>query len=218
MYTRVSKPYIGLKQGCPISPLLFNVYINDLEQYLDLFGSDPGVSVGTTTISSFMFADDVVILANSPDQLQQRITRLSAYCKCWGLSVNTEKTKVMIFDRNGFSNLHRHSAFLFENETLEVVDSYCYLYILLSSTGSFHMASQNLSEKAKKVSYILNRKFSGDKDINLLPKTQLYLFDIYVKPILLYGSEVWSTANYRNRAKNLNDPHTQNIVNDNFID
>ena len=63
----------------------------------------------------------------------------------------------------------------------------------------------------------MNRKFSGDKDINLLPKTQLYLFDIYVKPILLYGSEVWSTANYRNRAKNLNDPHTQNIVNDNFI-
>ena len=65
---------------------------------------------------------------------------------------------------------------------------------------------------------MLNSKVTGDNDVNLLPKTQLQLFDVYAKPILLYGSEVWSTANYRNRAKSLNNPHSQNIVNDDRID
>ena len=58
---------------------------------------------------------------------------------------------------------------------------------------------------------MLNSKFRGDRDVNLSPATQLYLFDVYVKPIL-YVSEVQSTANDRNRARILKDPHKQNTV------
>ena len=65
---------------------------------------------------------------------------------------------------------------------------------------------------------MLNRKITGDNDINVLPSTQLFLFDTYVKPIILHGSEVWSSANCCNRANILNDPHTQNIIHTAVID
>ena len=71
-----------------------------------------------------MFADDVVILANSQEQLQQFLVRLAAYCKCWGMTVNIDKTKVMIFDRNGFGKLHRDSVYVYDRQRLEMVNTY----------------------------------------------------------------------------------------------
>ena len=99
-----------------------------------------------------------------------------------------------------------------------MVKSYCYLGVIFTCNGTFAIASQSLAEKARKVSFMLNRKVTGDNDVNLLPPTQLFLFDTYVKPILLHGSEVWSSANCRNRANILKDPHTQNAINISPID
>lgn len=58
---------VGLRQGCPLSPLLFAIYINDLMREVNEEGG--GVMVGGKTISLLLFADDIVLLAASREAL-----------------------------------------------------------------------------------------------------------------------------------------------------
>ena len=44
-----------------------------------------------------LYADDTVIMANDAESLQKNLHHLSEYCDMWNLSVNTDKTKIVIF-------------------------------------------------------------------------------------------------------------------------
>ena len=95
-----------------------------------------------------MFADDLVILSESAKGLQNAIDRLQNYCTKWGLTVNIDKTKVVIFNKGG----HPFSSYKFTLNGLKVdiVQSYCYLGIIFSSSGTFNRACEALSNKAFK--------------------------------------------------------------------
>ena len=74
----------GVRQGCPLSPLLFSLYISDLEHIL-LSQSSGRVRIGEQEITVIMFADDLVLLADSSEGLQQSLTVLYNYCQSWQL-------------------------------------------------------------------------------------------------------------------------------------
>ena len=57
----------GVRQGCPISPILFSCYINDLVARLKTLGG--GVTIGDRDLLSLLYADDIVLLADSPAEL-----------------------------------------------------------------------------------------------------------------------------------------------------
>lgn len=86
---------MGVKQGDILSPLLFALYINDLEE--SLIG---GIKISGKTIKLLAYADDIVLLAPSAAGLQMMINCLESYCTLWNLHVNLSKSKVMVF-RNG---------------------------------------------------------------------------------------------------------------------
>ena len=56
-----------------------------------------------------MFADDLVILSESSKGLQRAIDRLQDYCTKWGLTINIDKTKVLIFNSGG----HKYKSYNF---------------------------------------------------------------------------------------------------------
>ena len=176
---------LGLKQGCPLSPLLFNIYINDLVKYLD--NETDTLKLQGSPISHFLYADDLVLLSTSKDGLQKNLDRLNTFAEDKDLTINTSKSKVMIFNKTG-RTIKKH---LMVNQVpLEVVQSFTYLGVDIKASGSFTSAIQNLNSKAKKAMVQLYRMITQFQ----MPFSQsIKLFRAFIEPIILYNSENLST-------------------------
>ena len=103
---------IGVRQGDNLSPLLFAIYLNDLEYFVSRHYRGLGYVAEQirTNLSNddievylrmfiLLYADDTIVMAENPEDLQKALNALHEYCKLWFLTVNTTKTKVMIFSR-----------------------------------------------------------------------------------------------------------------------
>ena len=101
-YTNSFPVEIGTRQGCNLSPNLFNIFINDFPNFLQSNNSGY-VMLNTRRLRCLMYADDIVLLSDSSFGMQKSLFLLEVFCKKWHLSVNTEKTKVIIFNKR-FSN------------------------------------------------------------------------------------------------------------------
>ena len=86
----------GLRQGCPLSPNLFNIYVNDLFNRLNNVNTQPPC-LNNEQITALMYADDLMILSLSHEDFQKCLDELNRYCKEWSLKVNNEKTKGIKF-------------------------------------------------------------------------------------------------------------------------
>ena len=80
---------VGLKQGEIMSPLLFSLFIDDIELYLQ-GDTSCGMNLGDVQNLLLLFADDMLILSENPNDLQNSLNKLLNYCNRWDLEVNTE--------------------------------------------------------------------------------------------------------------------------------
>ena len=97
------KSLVGLKQGCNLSPLLFNLFINDIVQLIDTSNSEPPTLNGIP-VSCLLYADDLVLISKSSKGLQNAINSLACFTKTWFLEVNPKKTKCLVFSKNFTKN------------------------------------------------------------------------------------------------------------------
>ena len=175
----------GIKQGDGLSPLLFNIFINDLN---NIFGPscDP-VELGKDKINNLLYADDLLIISKSQKGLQNSLDNLQSYCKKWHLEVNMEKTKSMVITPSG--KIPSNFKVTFNNKLVEHVKKYKYLGFVIHNNGNFTRGTLALKQKVlnawfKCRSILYSQQINN---VNLL----LQLFDKLVKPVLLYGVEVW---------------------------
>ena len=87
---------IGLFQGEVLSPILYSLYVNDCEMHF-LQENCPSIEIEMINLFLLMYADDMVLLALSPESLQKMLDALSTYNDKWKLTLNTDKTKIMVF-------------------------------------------------------------------------------------------------------------------------
>ena len=123
---------IGVRQGECLSPFPFSVYLNDLEETIILNGAK-GIDIGMLKLFLLLYADDIVLFANSATELQNSIHILETYCRRWRLTVNTTKPKVLVFKKGG--RLPSNLSFIYNGVEIEIVLKFSYLGIVFTSWG-----------------------------------------------------------------------------------
>ena len=169
---------LGVRQGCVLSPMLFALFLNDLDAAIS--SKAKGISLGADVVHILLYADDLVLVAETPEDLQTQFVILKDFTDDIKMEVNIGKTKVMVLRKNERKSFSQNTWFLGEQE-VEECDSYKYLGVTIKSNGSFNEHMKNINLKAGKAYYSL---ISKCKDFNgLQPRLFLYLFDQKIIPI-----------------------------------
>ena len=147
----------GVKQGCINSPLLFSLFVNDLPKCIK-----GGINLDGTVVNVLMYADDIVLFAETPRQLQLMINRLYEYCTKWNLIVNTDKSQIMIM-KKGAGRKANDEQWYYNRTPIEVVKKYKYLgmTIMPSLSLNLHFKEKNTAGKFKVFSVWKKRKRLG---------------------------------------------------------
>ncbi|KAJ4442802.1 hypothetical protein ANN_04395 [Periplaneta americana] len=119
----------GAHQGCPLSPILFNIYLEDLVK--NCFQNMEGVIVGGRRINCIRFADDMALLAEEDMILRDMLLELNDSCEQYGMKINANKTKSMVIGRK-----IKKVNLQILNEAVEEVDSFKCLGCTISSNMS----------------------------------------------------------------------------------
>ena len=139
-----------MRQGENLSPLLFAIYLNDFEYFLsrsykglDMCSKEINEKLSDDDAEIFLriyvllYADDTIVMAESPEELQTTLDRVREYCETWKIQINVSKTKVVIFSRGKVRNVPN---FRYGEEEIEIVDDYVYLDITFNYNGKMDKA------------------------------------------------------------------------------
>ncbi|KAJ9526216.1 hypothetical protein QJQ45_009687 [Haematococcus lacustris] len=181
-------PDQGVKQGCPISPLLFALYVHDISK--EFLGPVDAVRVQGTPVTHFMYADDLTLVSTSPHGLQGLICQLQGFADRKHLTVNVDKSKVMVFKGNSQTAA---PSIVYKHEILPVVREFKYLGMHFNPSATLAFAATQM-----RVGMLLamRQACKRAKEYGVLhdPYTLCHLIRAFVLPLGLYGSEVWGTA------------------------
>ena len=193
---------VGVKQGCPLSPVLFGVFI---EALLRTFMSDTAgldlpvlgrslrrrlrpVAEDLPPVPPILYADDLTLIATSLAGLQRQLDRLASVAASFGLTINVAKTKLMAMGPTAPAPAQLPSLQL-NDQTLEWVEEFKYLGLLVHYRRGFSRAASALHASALAKYYAMVRqcRAKGVEDADSLS----LLFDSLVTSVLSYGVPIW---------------------------
>ena len=136
-----------------LSTLPFYLYLNDLADCLKKESNTEEDQPQTPkldniAINNSLFADDLTILSWSKYDLQKNLSNLENYSEKWGLELNLDKTKVMIFNKQG-STVKKHK-FCFPRRQIEIVEQYTYLGFTFITSGKKHKVIEIFCRRGQK--------------------------------------------------------------------
>ena len=88
-----------MRQGDSISPTIFAFFINDLAEGLK--NLHKGVKLDNLEISCLLYADDIMLMSESEDDMQAMLDYVHDWCRKWRLRINYAKSNVIHFRNKG---------------------------------------------------------------------------------------------------------------------
>ncbi|PZC84096.1 hypothetical protein B5X24_HaOG205818 [Helicoverpa armigera] len=189
-YSKPLRPERGVRQGCILSPKLFNIYGEHIVRAA-LEGWEGGLSVGGRKINNLRYADDTTLVASSEEEMAVLFDRIESESAKLGLQINKAKTKLLTVDREQvLTNCIRLNS-------LDRVRDFNYLGSLITNDGNCDREIIRRIQISKGAMTKLEKIW---KNKNITKRTKVRLVHALVFPIFLYGSETWTIkANVRAR-------------------
>ena len=192
----------GLRQGCLLSPILFNVYIDHVLK-IALKGYEGNVRIefrmpdgrrargdlceGVERVMELLYADDLVIICETEKLLNEVILSFERATQAWGLTISVKKTKILIANSDGESV---SEPLVIRGEQLERVKEFVYLGSTLTEKGG----SVTEIERRINLGYYkfndLKKSIWNQSAISLKTKVQIYRATVL--STVLYGAESWT--------------------------
>ena len=170
----------GVRQGCCLSPILFNLYSECLtNEAVDGLGD---FNIGRQIIQTVKYADDRVLIAKEDTVLQGMIDKLIESGRYCGMKMNVEKTKVMRISRRPSP-----VTISLDQKQLENVKCFKYLGSMLTDDGRCTCEIKSRIAVAKAAFNKKKNLFTSKLNLNLRK-----LVKCYVWSMALYGAETWT--------------------------
>ncbi len=173
----------GVRQGCPLSPLLFNIYIEELIREA-LEKIDEGVKVGGQLVKALRFADDQAMVASNQEGLQRMMNILTEVSLEYGMKINTKKTKVMRISRTEREKV----KIQIDGKEIEQVTEFCYL-------GSVITSDARCQKEVRRRIALGKEAFNRRKELmrrGLSKELKKQMVKTLIWSVVLYASETWT--------------------------
>ena len=85
----------GVRQGCILSPCLFNLYAEYIMRNAGLEETQAGIKIAGRNINNFRYADDTTLMAECEEELKSLLMKVKEESEKVGLKLNIQKTKIM---------------------------------------------------------------------------------------------------------------------------
>uniref|UniRef100_A0A803SMW9 ribonuclease H n=1 Tax=Anolis carolinensis TaxID=28377 RepID=A0A803SMW9_ANOCA len=173
----------GVRQGCILSPSLFNLYAEHIMRRAGLDESKAEVKIAGRNINNLRYADDTTLMAESEEELMSLITKVKEESAKAGLQLNIKKTKII-------DNCQ------IEGENVEAVTDFIFL-------GTKITADADCSQEIRRRLLLGRRamanldKIVKSRDITLATKVRIVKAMVF--PIVTYGCESWTVRKAEQR-------------------
>ena len=183
-YTKWFKIGRGVRQGCILSPKLYNIYAESIMRE-SVEEAEGGVDIGGERTNNLRFADDTTLICTSKQDLMEMLKEVKDKSSEKGLLLNSQKTKVMVID----PERRNREEFILDGELIEQVDEFVYLGSLLSNKGT---CVQEIKRRLAMGRSATQKMVKIWKSRGVSTKLKVRLLRAMVFPIATYGSESWA--------------------------
>ena len=168
----------GIRQGCPISALLFILVVEVMAINLKKHTGIKGIKVNTKEMLLTQLADDTTLFIRDKDSLKHAILNLDHFYRCAGLRLNKDKTEAFLLGQNNNICLKQFGIKIIENQFKS-------LGIVLSKNPKA-IVQYNFDNKILKVRNLLNMWKSRQLSI----KGKITLLQSQALPLILYPASI----------------------------